>query len=811
MSTRRAKDSTLREKLNVDVSPSSSSSSSSPPSSSLVTSSVGDNDDKPLRQHQHQQHHANLDDVSELIIPALGTTKNIAIITMFFLFGGIAVGVINGMAIVSYIQWGLLTVWLSVSSTLSILFQIYMAIVVAYWGDRWKSKHGRRKPFVIGGFILGCICVIGGAFPPSKSPVVLAFWFILSQNLFYAGTTACAYLSMYSWLIESSAGPADYARIFTISYNAGTLPGAIIGLVLTMIMGPQLPAILSALGGGVALYFLCKYVPSRIVAKVERQPALLPSFRTCIRTKEFRTLFVNRCLIKISQDTASNLAIIVIEIGYANNLKQVSEYLLMTLVAVVIGGISLSFLFGQLVQTMDKLLVFKRLLLFVAFLAFAGFFLSLSPSSWPFLIYVMVGGAFFYPVLMMDNFFVRDLITSDTFLTGLNRENLFQMSIEGPAGIVSSFFGTIPVVLVYASGFREIQDASDDDDKISEHYEWNSAVVWQCKVYCTLLVCAVASIGYWSIRDYPIDDTVAAYMNEMVNFKSAKKMVIQQAQIDDDSSGVAVATATSAGCANDVNLPPPSHHEFGEGDDIDLDRLDERELSEFGSIADDNNHMLMMHFSVLEIDSMAQEGDLLTDKIEGGGSASTDDGGTATNIKKMTAVQRISRSNLVGLVLGSVTTTAVVAAIIMQLLANASSVAVFFAMALIASSLYTYYEYLRRDVLLQLQQLSPSELKARASASSIKNHEYAKTVGEMVKKGEIPSRKKCKPVTSGGDNGGGENDKNGEFGSSNAAVVTALASTLPELEEVKLKGYKRIYLVLTLLLIFSLLAIVILA
>ncbi len=53
----------------------------------------------------------NINDATEISIPALATTRNIWILGIFYFFAGVGTGTASAMTFISYIQWGLPTVW----------------------------------------------------------------------------------------------------------------------------------------------------------------------------------------------------------------------------------------------------------------------------------------------------------------------------------------------------------------------------------------------------------------------------------------------------------------------------------------------------------------------------------------------------------------------------------------------------------------------------------------------------------------------------------------------------------------------------
>ena len=79
----------------------------------------------------------------------------------------------------------------------------------------------------------------------------------------------------------------------------------------------------------------------------------------------------------------------------------------------------------------DKLRVYKIITLAISALGIVIFFTSLSGDQASFYatcFFLVVVGILVGPIYAIDGFFLKDLIMYDTFLTGLNRENMYQVS-----------------------------------------------------------------------------------------------------------------------------------------------------------------------------------------------------------------------------------------------------------------------------------------------------------------------------------------------------------------------------------------------
>ena len=96
--------------------------------------------------------------------------------------------------------------------------------------------------------------------------------------------------TLSSWIIESSADDQDFIRILTIPRNLGTMIGILIGAILAelQLIPPAAYAVFNCIGNLIALFVLVRYVPNPIRKEVPKQPDIIPSVRTCLRTQEFK-------------------------------------------------------------------------------------------------------------------------------------------------------------------------------------------------------------------------------------------------------------------------------------------------------------------------------------------------------------------------------------------------------------------------------------------------------------------------------------------------------------------------------------------
>ncbi len=116
---------------------------------------------------------------------------------------------------------------------------------------------------------------------------------------------------------------------------------------------------------------------------------------------------------------------------------------------------------------------------------------------------------------LIDGLFVRDLVVFDTYVTGLRRENMYQMALNLPSNLAISIGSSIPLILCYMTGFVPGTNNVDDDHIVSK-YLWNDSVIWQMRFYGRFLVTLICYISYFTIRNYPLNDKVSRKISDVV-------------------------------------------------------------------------------------------------------------------------------------------------------------------------------------------------------------------------------------------------------------------------------------------------------
>ncbi len=218
--------------------------------------------------------------------PMLSTVRNLVILS-FYNFASTFCAAGNIMFLWYFGGFGLSYVYLNLVGLISTVFTTFVQIAVGYYGDKLNTRFGRRKPLVVAGNILSVLCTFILAFPPSTDQNSMFGWTVIFATLLYSSFIISG--NPYgSWLIESTNGPDDYRRIATIASPLGTILGAIAGLAISDLFSHPLYCVINLVLLAVSTALLVTFIPNPQNREVEKQPDIIPSLRTCMRSKEFK-------------------------------------------------------------------------------------------------------------------------------------------------------------------------------------------------------------------------------------------------------------------------------------------------------------------------------------------------------------------------------------------------------------------------------------------------------------------------------------------------------------------------------------------
>lgn len=405
---------------------------------------------------------------------SLGTTRNLIIIGIFSF--AYTYGLANQAGAVWYFNsYGMSLIYLLTARLIGSFVTTYVQVAVGYFGDKllFGDRLGRRKPFVVGGYLLQIAALFFLATPPTDTDSTTAavtegaqrrlfFWLVCFETIFNIGSYIM-YNPLSSWLIESSTDEADYVTITSLPVNIGSIAGGALGLYATLNLDHITFTLIWTSISIPSLFLLVCLVPNQVNRKSSfKQPDLIPSIRICMDTLGFKTLFYNRVILFSAVGIAVSMIsfLIIFSLPFIKHNSQIVPFGIYLFIATILVGMGANVLVRIILKHYEKLAVYKFLSVAACCLSLALLPISFSTSTvglYAFLTAsVTLGGLIASPLYLINSYFTRDLIYYDAYKTNLRRENMFQLALNLPSGLLTSLISNIPLTVLCASGFAAL-------------------------------------------------------------------------------------------------------------------------------------------------------------------------------------------------------------------------------------------------------------------------------------------------------------------------------------------------------------------
>lgn len=630
-----------------------------------------------------------------LTIPPIFTFKTLSIICFLMFFQSWQNIIAPAVGYLIFVErYNMNAIWLLVGSALYNILQAYAQIAVGRLSDQVKSKFGRRKPFFVITWILTTIVNFGLVFPPKDaSSSTIAGWYVFFYPINAIANT-CFTIPFGAMLVESAASPDDYQKFLSI-VNVFNLLGALIAGVLTQLIMPTLPLLLpfaGAVGFGLSIFLVFYWFPTTVNKKVEKQPALIPSFRLCWKTSEFRILWLNETLFGTANGILNTIvAVLIITGGYFSNntsygMFTVVQFSSCGIMAVVSGCVFTFFILPRF----DKVTVYRWLLIASMIVSLGGFFVSFIKDQYgPILLFLIIFYAITGPIFFIEGFFLKDLVTYDTFLTGKNRESMYITALSLPSQIVGNFFGYIPSVIIYTTGYKALDGKGSD--LLKDNYSWTETTVWEARCYMTFLFIFITMMSYLVFWNYPMTSKVANQISNAVKKRVAKKI---QAENEAEAAG------------QDINSLDYRSADVG---------IDDVEES-YGSIAQNESDMLLNHFTGPEISLIAHSN---------------------PNQPENAGLLDIKWRCFIGITFGGAASILLIAGMGIQMKKFEATFIMLIVQMLLVTSMYVLYEAMRLGAIRELSKHSNNTLTISAFAIDKKNKAHSESLQDLLARNGI--------------------------------------------------------------------------
>jgi Na+/melibiose symporter-like transporter len=708
-------------------------------------------------------------------------------------------------------------------------------LAVGYLGDKIRSKYGRRKPFLVVGYLVKAIALLFLSAPLFKSGQAVFGWYTLFYTLFQIGTELTDG-PFDAWMIETSRDDEDYRKIYSVAGPIGGFIGGVTGLVLTIFF-PLVGALIFLIGSGLMTYLTVSYISSHVTRVQPALPELVPSVRICARTNEFQSIFCLRVLVNSGANIFITVVGYYVLIGFdINNVKAYVNYLLIGSVIGASIGIPLTVMMNWILVRYDKITLYLTLMVLVIFLGFVAFFVTIPGvnSFEGYLTVLSLINALSYPAKLFDQLIIRDLITYDNFMTGsllllsspllvssspllvssrlnfssrlclgLNRENMYLMALSLPTTILSTFIGGIPAMVIMFCGYSE--DTDVDDDEVENKYDWTKTTLWFLRICGSFVFSLLACFAFLILKRYSLTSAVAQQMNAVNKRREEQakseeleeEMILEERrskrELRDESNPLQLGLLESSDRAVEDHVPFSSSS-----------------VSSSSALSPSMRY-LFLHFSAEELYLMASFPTDSSDSSFSSSNSST--AALSPSVSSAISLQHfyyIQFLNSIMLYLGIFAGLCVVTVIIVDISVKDGGLSTLFINVLMILIFFVLYSLFRYFSLKKMQQIyhlaSPSSPSSSSSSAAVDFHtqpspisfhtsvqlvyydftHYHQSLKEMLKKEEIIS----------------------EFYSSDhsSSLVDPIVEDSPEVG--KLRGFKRIFVGLILIIVVSIVVIV---
>ena len=702
----------------------------------------------------------------------------------------------------------------------------YFNMFVSAEGDKIVTPYGRRKPFVF----VGSLLMLTGATVicfPIPGLTDLATQVALAYAILSMGKSFFGY-SINSWIIEIAVTQSDFVRfqvVALLSIFFGAVP--VLGLSFFTRDNPG-PALLVLFFifmpcGLLSLFLLMKYIPSPKLEAAPKQFGLVPSLRSCLRLKEFRTLFSNTILLNLAtvcgvaypqranlylcygmktmKDVAniipfmfpvfialmagSLVAWYVINKGVTEKIKFYQFVTAGSIVSLVVVGCTLLPSVFDYVTPVSRLVYVIMLVLSIIFSCLAAFFGQQM--------------AFAYGLLF------RDLVKLDNFIYDVDRENMFQIAFNTPQTLLAGIFGNLFTAMLFATGLS-VEETGDEgeDTSIRDVYSWNVGTNLQMFLSGTLVI---GALGYWGWSymqnpPYPLTTELADKISESLekrNAIKAEKAAAAKLHVKitpGTTHNPTLENDTSSSVKEDDAIPPSSRElelkeEMAAVEELDIKKRDMLSQEDWNYLGDD------------EVQHVAM--------IAAAATAETSEDDLKAGLDDIIMYPKVGAFFLSPLAL-----VAIVISISFQYVQKSDPPFALMTIALFQTvSLYEYYELGRYWAITRLSKMAPGAFVESTKAARDALVKYSVSLQELLDEGVVQEHLDKED----GDTGIRLTEvqiKRKEKGLKSKSSSTAeLRSTLILSSEVeieprdKMHGYKRIFSVLVAIIILSVIVVVV--
>ncbi len=307
------------------------------------------------------------------------------------------------------------------------LVEIFDDPLIGHWSDNFRSRWGRRAPFVLVGTPIMSIAFVLIWLPPDAGASYLnaVLLFIVLQVLFFSTTVANA--PYEAWLPEVAVTSND-----RVSLSAWKSLFGVIGAALALVASPQLVKWLGFAGMAIVLgaatmlsYYLAVFGAAGRRARGQRSNLdLWVAFRATLANRPFLIFAASLVLFNLALNMLTQMMPYFVVAIMGQSTDQVSLYVglfLLVMLASLPGTVALG---QRWTKRRAHIACMGVLALYFPFQFFAGYVPGI-PTVIQGLVYIALAGAPIAGLFVFPNALLADVIDYDAQLTGQRREGMY--------------------------------------------------------------------------------------------------------------------------------------------------------------------------------------------------------------------------------------------------------------------------------------------------------------------------------------------------------------------------------------------------
>ena len=329
--------------------------------------------------------------------------------------------------------------------------------LMGYISDRTRSRWGRRRPFLLFGFIpFGLFFAMLWWIPPWRSPVGLVIYYSIAYLLFEASATF-VYMPYFALTPELTQDYDERTSLTSYRMFVSIVTG-LLGFVGPLIIigsfhpdnAGRVVSMGAFFGIASALPLLLTFLGTRERAEYQAQdpPALLPSLRAALRNRLFVFSMGIFLLTIVTMDILNSNLLFFLK--YYLGLEAESEHVLA--VAFIVAAIALP-LWGYLSKRWSKR---RAYIVGIAFWAFVQIVMVAVPQATPLpvvLVLAALAGIGLSAAHVMPWAMIPDAIELDELQTGERHEGMFYSLIMLMKKVATSVAIPVSLLMLKVTGY----------------------------------------------------------------------------------------------------------------------------------------------------------------------------------------------------------------------------------------------------------------------------------------------------------------------------------------------------------------------